>query len=252
MKLNNRVAVVTGAAAGIGRAIAVLFAREGAKVVAADINESGVKQLAEEITQQGGTIKAIKTDMSSESDIEQMMNTAVNGFGGLDILVNNAGIMDNFLTVGNLTNEVWDRIISVNLTGPFKACRLAISQMLKQNTGGVIVNISSVGGLFGTRGGAAYVTSKHGLIGLSKNIAATYGKKGIRCNVIAPGGVETTIGATITEPDMLGMEALNKGTGEAPMGQPMDIAYAALYLASEEAKFVNGATLVVDGGWTAF
>lgn len=252
MKLKDKVAIVTGAASGIGRAIAVLFAQEGAKVVAADINESAVKQLAEEVTQQGGTIKGIKTDMSAESDIQAMINTALNDFGGLDILVNNAGIMDNFLTIGNLTNEVWDRVISVNLTGPFKACRLAIPQMIKQSTGGVVINISSVGGLFGTRGGAAYVTSKHGLIGLTKNIASTYGKKGIRCNAIAPGGIATNIGDTITEPDMLGMEALNKGTGEAPMGQPMDLAYAALYLASEESKFVNGTTLVIDGGWTAF
>lgn len=250
MKLKNKVAVVTGAASGIGRAIAVLFAQEGAKVIAADIKESAVRKVVDEINQKGGNAQGIEADMAKESDIEKMIHTAVDTFGSLDILVNNAGIMDNFLTAGNLTNEVWDRVLNVNLTGPFKACRLAIREMTKKNSG-VIINISSVGGLFGTRGGAVYVTSKHGLIGLSKNIASTYGRQGIRCNVIAPGGIETNIGNTITEPDMLGMEAMNKGTGEAPLGEPMDIAQATLFLAGDDSKFVNGATLVVDGGWTA-
>lgn len=251
MKLENKVAIVTGAAVGIGRAIAALFAQEGAKVVLADINAAELKKAVAEIESNGGTATGVVIDMSQEADIEKMIAVTLETYNGLDILVNNAGIMDNFLAVTNLTNEVWERVMAINLTGPFKAARLAIPHMVKQ-AGGVVINISSVGGLFGTRGGAAYVSSKHGLIGLTKNIASTYAKQGIRCNVIAPGGVETNIGSTITAPDPIGMEAMTKGTGEAAMGKPINIAQTALFLASADSEFVNGATIVVDGGWTAF
>lgn len=252
MKLQNKVAVITGAASGMGKAIALLFAKEGAKVVIADMNQEGLNAVVNDIQNSGGMAKAIVTNVTKEEDINNMINTALNDYGSLDILVNNAGIMDNFMTVANLSNELWDKILAVNLTGPMMASRLALQIMTKQESGGVIINTSSVGGLYGTRGGAAYVASKHGLIGLTKNIAAVYSKQGIRCNAIAPGGVNTNIGSTITAPDMLGMESLNKGTGEAPIGQPEEIASVALFLASDDSSFVNGVTIVADGGWTAY
>ncbi len=150
-----------------------------------------------------------------------------------------------------MTDEIWDRVIAVNLTGPMKLARAAINIMDKQKTGGVIINNASVGGLFGTRGGASYVASKHALIGLTKNIAATYGTfNKIRANAIAPGGVNTNIGATITAPSELGMRAI-QGAGDAPMGEPEQIAKVALFLASDDSSFVNGDVLKADGGWTA-
>jgi NAD(P)-dependent dehydrogenase (short-subunit alcohol dehydrogenase family) len=253
MKLQNKVAVVTGAASGMGKAIAQLFAKEGAKVVAADLNAEGLKAVVDEIVAAGGTAIAVPTNVMKEEEIENMINAAVKNYGRLDILINNAGIMDNFVTVGNLTNDLWNKVLSINLTAPMMASRLALNIMKEQETGGAIVNTASVGGLFGTRGGASYVAAKHGLVGLTKNIAATYGKLGIRCNAIAPGGVNTNIGASITAPDMLGLEALNKGAAaeHAPAGEPEEIAAVALFLASDDASFVNGITLVADGGWTA-
>ncbi len=251
MKLQNKVAVITGAASGMGKAMAILFAKEGAKIIAADMNQEGLDAVVKEIVNNGGAAKGIVTNVTKEEDINNMINAAVKDFGALDILVNNAGVMDNFMTVANLSNDLWNKIIAINLTAPMMASRLALQIMTKQKSGGVIINTASVGGLFGSRGGAAYVASKHGLIGLTKNIASVYSKQGIRCNAIAPGGVNTNIGSTITAPDMLGLDTLNKGTGEAPMGQPEEIANVALFLASDDASFVNGATVVADGGWTA-
>ncbi len=253
MKLENKVAVITGAASGMGKAIATLFAAEGAKVVAADLNAEGLQAVVDAIVAGGGTAIAVPTNVTKEEEIEKMINAAVEHYGKLDILINNAGIMDNFVTVGSLSNDLWNRVIAINLTAPMMASRLALNIMKEQETGGSIVNTASVGGLFGTRGGASYVASKHGLIGLTKNIAATYGQFGIRCNAIAPGAVNTNIGATITAPDMLGLEALSKGAASdnAPSGEPEEIAQAALFLASDDASFVNGITLVADGGWTA-
>ncbi len=250
-KLLKKTAIVTGAGSGMGKAIAELFAKEGANVVLADINLEAVEAIAADIQRQGGSASAVKVNMADEKDIEAMITAAVNTFGTLDILVNNAGIMDNFKTVGEADNALWDRVIAINLTGPFKAARAAILIMEKQETGGVIINNASVGGLFGARGGAAYVASKHGLLGLTKNIAATYGTFGkIRCNAIAPGGVKTNIGQTITEPSELGYKAI-LSTGESAMGDPEQIASVALFLASEESSFINGEVIKADGGWTA-
>lgn len=253
MKLQGKTAVVTGAGAGMGKAIAILFAEEGANVIAADINEGSVNEVAKEITDKGGKVKAVVANMASQEDIDRMMNAAVEEFGSVDVLVNNAGIMDNFKTVDEVDDELWDRIISVNLTGPFKAARAALRIMNGQENGGVIINNASVGGLFGSRGGAAYVASKHGLIGLTKNIAATHGTFGkVRANAIAPGGVKTNIGNTITDPSPLGYKALAAAGGEgAPMGESVEIARLALFLASDDSSFVNGAIITADGGWTS-
>ncbi len=250
-RLNGKTAVVTGAAAGIGKAIAVLFAEEGARVVASDINPDALDRVVREINENGGTAIGVVANVADQKDIDDMIGTAVREFASLDILVNNAGILDNFKTVGEADDALWDRVIAVNLTGPFKASRAAASVMEKQEKGGVIINNASIGGLFGVRGGAAYVTSKHGLLGLTKNMAATYGMYGnIRVNAIAPGGVHTEIQTTITDPSELGQKAIG-AFGEAPMGDSMEIARVALFLASDESSFVNGAVLVADGGWTA-
>jgi NAD(P)-dependent dehydrogenase (short-subunit alcohol dehydrogenase family) len=251
MKLENKVAVVTGAGSGMGEAIAKLYAKEGAKVVAADMNEESVNRVVSEIQAAGGTASGVIVNVSKVEDVENMIDTAVSTYGRLDILVNNAGIMDNFMPAAELTDELWNRVLAVNLNGPFFGSRAALKVMLKQGKG-VIINTASVGGLFGGRSGAAYTASKHAVIGLTKNIGADYHDQGIRCVAIAPGAVNTNIGKTITNPSKLGYEKLIKGVGPAIVGQPEQIAALALFLASDDASFINGTVVVADGGWTAY
>jgi len=252
MKLAGKVAVVTGAASGMGKAIAELFAAEGAKVVAADLNLSGVEAVVRGIAERGGAAVAVQANVASEEDVQRMIDTAVERYGTLDILVNNAGIMDNFVPAGDVTDELWEKVFAVNTTGTMRATRRAL-KIFTEKQSGVIVNIASVGGLFGSRAGAAYTASKHAVIGLTKNVAFQYAGLGIRCNAIAPGGVNTNIGATITAPHPFGMEQAMKGMGINPRsGESEEIAKAALFLASDDASFVNGAVLVADGGWTAY
>ncbi|RCX22993.1 NAD(P)-dependent dehydrogenase (short-subunit alcohol dehydrogenase family) [Fontibacillus phaseoli] len=249
MRLSDKVVIVTGAGSGMGRAIAELFAKEGAKVVASDISEERINEVSTSIKEAGGEALGILANVAKESDVQQLIDRTVQAYGTVDILVNNAGIMDNFIPVGEVTHEHWERVLGVNLNGPMYASRAVLKIMLEKGKG-VIINNASVGGLFGARGGAAYVASKHALIGLTKNTAAVYGSKGIRTNAIAPGGVNTAISGTITAPNQLGMEAIGRA-GSAPMGEAQEIAYAALFLASDESSFVNGVVLTADGGWTA-
>lgn len=248
--LENKSVVITGAGSGMGKAMALLFAAEGAKVVVSDIKQDRVDAVVKEINANGGTALGIVTNVSKEEDVKAMIEAAIKNYGSLDVMINNAGVMDDFNPVADVTNDLWNRVIGINLTGPFYACRLAIQQMLKQGKG-VIINVSSVGGLGGSRAGAAYTASKHGLIGLTKNIAFMYGPKGIRCNSIAPGGVNTNImeGAN---PNKAGLDRISTGMASMPrMGEPKEIAEVALFLASDKASNVNGAILVADGGWTA-
>lgn len=252
MKLNGKVAVVTGAASGMGLEIAKLFAREGAKVVACDIDAEGADKAAAGIRAAGGDAAAVAANVAVEEDVRLMIDTVVRQYATLDILVNNAGIMDNFVPAGDLTDELWERVFAVNATGPMRAIRRALPIFLDKGSG-VIVNVASVGGLCGSRAGAAYTASKHALVGLTKNVGFQYAVKGIRCNAIAPGGVKTNIGATIAKPNPFGMEramagaSLNPGYGEAE-----EIARIALFLASDDSSFVNGAVITADAGWSAY
>ncbi|MBU9789434.1 SDR family oxidoreductase [Lentilactobacillus sp. IMAU92037] len=251
--LKDKVAIVTGAGSGMGRQISELFVKEGAKVMLADINPDGLKQTAAEIDSAGDSTSTVIANVAKEDDIVNMVKETVDTYSKVDILVNNAGIVDNIKTVENTTDDIWDRVLAINLTGPFKAAREAIKYMLDQKDGGTIINMASVGGLFGSRGGVAYTATKHGIIGLTKNIAATYGiYHNIRANAIAPGNIATNIQKTINDPDELGMKALTAiGGMTAPGGKPEQIAQVALFLASDQSKFVNGAVITADGGWTS-
>jgi len=250
MKLRDKVAVITGAGSGMGRAMARLFAAEGAKVVAADLVPDGVEQVVQEIRAAGGTALAVTADVSRKEDVEAMIDRAVETYGRLDVLVNNAGIMDGVKPVADCPDETWNKVLGVNLSGVFYACRKAVPIMVQQG-GGVIVNNASVGGLRGGVAGAAYTASKHAVIGLTKNIAAFYGAEGIRCNVICPGAVATSIGIC-ADPDMKSVARLMKVAEMSPRtGAPEEIAAVALFLASDDSSFVSGAVLVADGGWLA-
>ena len=245
MKLQDTVAIVTGAGSGIGLAITERFLAEGARVVAGDIAEAHLATL-----QKLPGVNAVRADVTVQADLDRLVATA-EGLGRLDIMVNNARIMDRFLPVGEVDDELWERVLAVNLTAPMRLVRAALPAMLRAGHG-VIINIASVGGLAGARAGAAYVISKHGVIGLTRNIAATYGSDGIRCVAIAPGGVNTgiSIGGV---PSERGFAALNRTLpANLPTGEPVDCQHrATAFLASEEASFVNGAVLTVDGGWLA-
>ena len=251
MKLSGKVAIITGAASGMGESTAKLFAKEGAKVVVSDINEENVNRVVNEIKQTGGEAIGVKCDVSKGDEIIALVEKTIEVYNGLNIVMNNAGIMDNFIPVGDLAEEQWDLVMNINLKGPYLLSKEAIRYYLNNQIEGVIINVASVGGLFGARGGASYVASKHGLIGLTKNTASAYKEYGIRCNAIAPGGVKTGIGTTITAPHRIGVAVMTKDLGASPMGEPEDIAYTALYLASEESKFTNGTVITVDGGWTS-
>ncbi|MGN7457189.1 SDR family oxidoreductase [Paenibacillus pasadenensis] len=252
MKLNGKVAVVTGAASGMGKAIAELYAAEGAKVVVSDLRLEAAQTVVTEIEGKGGQALAVAANVAKEEDVQALIDAAVEKFGTVDILVNNAGIMDGFVPAGDLTDELWERVFAVNTTGPMRTVRKVLPIFLEKESG-VIVNIASAGGLNGSRAGAAYTASKHAVVGFTKNVGFQYATKGIRCNGIAPGGVQTNISATMGQPNEFGMSRAMAGMGVNPrVGTAEEIAKVALFLASDDSSFVNGTVIAADAGWTAY
>jgi NAD(P)-dependent dehydrogenase (short-subunit alcohol dehydrogenase family) len=250
-KLENRTAIITGAGSGIGQAIAELFFKEGATVVLLDKELSTIQQMSERYIASGEHALAIACDVSKELDVIDAVSSAKRHFGGVDILVNNAGVMDDFIPAVELDTSRWNHVISTNLNGPFYSTREVLKIMLPEKRG-AILNISSIGGLSGGKAGAAYTASKHGLIGLTKNTAIMHTTEGIRCNAIAPGGVETSIGLTL-KPNQTGYTKIAPGFNLMPRtGKPDEIAQLALFLVSDDASFINGAIVTADAGWSAF
>lgn len=253
MNLNDKRIVITGGASGMGKSMVQEFLKQGAKVVAVDINEERLSEIATE--QATANLITLTADISKRDTNEKMIDLAIEKFGGLDVLINNAGVLDDYMNVGEITDEVWDRVMQINLTAPMYASRKAISYFLENSIKGNIINIGSVGSIAGSRGGVAYVASKHALAGFTKNTAQAYGRNGIRCNLIAPGAVETNIAESV-RPETInqkGLEVLMAGIGaNIAQGNPKDIANVALFLASEDSSFINGAIIVADSGWTAY
>lgn len=247
MRLQNKVAIITGAGSGIGRAVALTFAKEGAKVVAADWAEKGGQETVNLVKQVGGEAVFVKTDVSQAADIEKMVAICLENFGQVDILVNNAGIA-KMGPLHQTSEEDWNAVLNVNLKSVFLASKKVIPEMLKQGQG-KIVNVASIAGLVGFEGAGAYCASKGGIIALSREMAIEYAKNKINVNCIAPGIIKTAM-----TKDMINDSATRQGfemsTPYPRLGEPEDIAMAALYLASDESDFVTGEVLVVDGGWT--
>lgn len=247
-RLENKVVIVTGAAGGIGAAQAKLFAKEGAKVMATDMNDEKLKIWVVAARAEGLQIEYHKHNVTNESEWKKVVHKTIELYGHLDILVNNAGIYPGFVDCESTSIELWGNVLAINLTGPFIGCKTCIPFM-KKNGGGSIVNIASIAGLVGGNG-AAYSTSKGGLCLFGKDLAVTLAKDKIRVNTICPGGVLTPM----TE-DMMkapGMEEVIKSMSpQGRMADPIEIAWGALYLASEEASFVTGTELVIDGGLVA-
>lgn len=253
MRLEGKVAVITGAGSGMGRAMANLFAAEGAKIVAAEWHEQTLKEVVDEVTAAGGQITGVPGNVAIESDCAKIIDTAVQSYGRLDVLCNNAGVMDVNQGVAEVTDDMWERVIGVNLNGPMYLSRKAVPIMIGQG-GGSVVNTASVAGLGGGAAGAAYTVSKHGLIGLTRNTAYVYWPDGVRCNAIAAGAVETNIMQSVDaeKMDAKGSARFNTWYAAIPASlQATDIAALALFLASDESKMINGAIIPADAGWTA-
>jgi len=250
-KLDGKVAIVTGAASGMGKAIAELYAKEGAKVIVADLNGEGAEAVVKGIKDNGGEAKAVKVNVAKVEEINNMIDFAVDTYGTLDILVNNAGVMDGMEPVGNIDDEKWDFVFDINTKAVMRAMRKAMPIFLDKGKG-VIVNTVSTGGLNGGYAGVTYTASKHAVVGITKNTGFMYANEGIRCNGIAPGGVETNIGSSMKSIDEFGAGRQQLTGALMPrMGQSEEIANVALFLASDESSFVNGTVITADGGWTS-
>ena len=242
--LKDKVAVITGGANGLGKATALVFSEHGAKIVIVDVNREAGEQVVAEITKEGGVASFINTNVSNSNDVNKMVDRVIADYGGIDILINNAGILADARLV-KMTEETWDRVIDINLKGIFLCGQAAAKAMIEQDKGGVILNTSSVVGIYGNFGQSNYVAAKAGVIGMTKTWARELGKYNIRVNAVAPGFMKTDIIKDMPEKII---NYMKEKVYLKRMGEPEDIANAFLYLASDMGKYVNGTVLSVDGG----
>jgi 3-oxoacyl-[acyl-carrier protein] reductase len=249
MKLADRVAIITGAGSGMGQAMAQEFVREGARVVVLDLREAAAQATVDSIGDSSKAI-AVSADVSNEDDVARAVATAIETFGAVDIVCNNAGILDDYTIAEETTTELWNRIIGVNLTGPFFMSRAVLPHMVQRGKG-AIINTASISSFIAGGGGAAYTASKHGVLGLTRQLAFEYGSKGVRVNAICPGAIHTGMTDHLLTPEGRNehVDAAIAGTPAGRWGKPIEIARLAVYLASDDADFIHGSSYVIDGGW---
>jgi NAD(P)-dependent dehydrogenase (short-subunit alcohol dehydrogenase family) len=251
-RLAGKVALITGGANGIGKAIATRYAEEGAKIVIADFNEEALEGTVESFKGSGYEAFGVRVNVAAEEDVQRMVDDAVGHFGRVDILVNCAGVLDYMQAAENVDDAVWDRVMAINVGGVMRGMRKVLPLFTAQG-GGVIVNLASIAGLTGGRGGLTYTAAKHAVAGMTKNVASHYGAQGVRCNGIAPAQVETGLTQSIEGYDMFGLQQATRGVQlMTRAAQPQEIANIALFLASEESSYINGVVLAADAGWSAY
>lgn len=250
MKLNGRIAIVTGAGSGIGRAMAIEFCAQGATVIAVDIRRDAV-EATNKLVEDPARCLPFNADIAVQDEVEGVVAAGLERFGRIDVLCNNAGILDGYTPAHETTTELWNRVIGVNLTGAFLLCRAVVPSMITQGQG-VIINTASIAAVVAGGGGAAYTASKHGLLGLTKQLAFDYGKLGIRANAICPGAIHTGMTGHLLTADGRNphVDAAIAGTPAGRWGQPIEIAKLAVFLASDDADFIHGSAITIDGGWT--
>ncbi|KAJ5132383.1 hypothetical protein N7448_006541 [Penicillium atrosanguineum] len=253
--LAGKTCLVTGGGGGLGKVIATKFLEAGGSVVICDVNEERLQETSAELSSKG-PFKAIKTDITNKEAVQSLFDEVIREFGKIDVLVNNAGIMDQFDPVGDLDIELWERVMAINLTAPFLLSKLAVKNMLEQEKpDGRIINIVSVAGRAGWASGAAYTASKHGLVGLTKNTAAFYGTKGIKCNALMMGAMQTNVAdAFKTGINMEGYQKMNTifESIKAPYCDLEEVAgFCTSMTYGKGASIINGACIAMDQGWTA-
>ena len=243
----DKVVIITGSTFGIGKSTALAFAKRGAKVVLSDyVADEDAEKTIRDI---GGDAIFVMCDVSNEEDVKNLVAKTVSQYGRLDFAFNNAGIEGTPAPATDCTNENWEKTININLKGAWYCMKYQIPEMLKTG-GGSIVNNASIAGLVGFGGVPAYVASKHGLVGLTKNVALDYAKQGIRVNAVCPGVIQTPMIDRFTGGDQAAMEQLKAGKPMGRIGQPEEIAETVVFLCSEGASFITGQAIAVDGGWT--
>jgi NAD(P)-dependent dehydrogenase (short-subunit alcohol dehydrogenase family) len=248
--LHDKVALVTGAASGIGRAAALAFAREGAKVVVADLNPSGGEETVQLIAQAGGQACFVKTNVAQSGEVEALVAAAVRTYGRLDCAFNNAGTGRPPAPLHEKPEDFWDAVIAVNLKGVWLCLKYEIPALLAAG-GGAIVNMASVAGLVGFPGGAEYAASKHGVVGLTQTAALELAQRNIRVNAVCPGFTDTPMVASMLQSAPQMTQQVNRASPMHRMGKPEEIAEAVVWLCSDKASFINGQALALDGGLTA-
>jgi 2-dehydro-3-deoxy-L-rhamnonate dehydrogenase (NAD+) len=239
MRLKDKVALITGAGSGIGRAIALEFSREGAKTFVAELDEESGRAVVDEISAAGGQAQFHRCDVTQEADVQAAIQAAIDAFGGLNVMVNNAGV----------SRRDWDTTIAINLSGVYYGCKHG-AEAIASHGGGAVINLSSILGLVGVGAEDGYVAAKHGVVGLTRNYAIAYAQRGVRVNCINPGFIETALTRLEMETQVIHDHLISQ-TPMARIGRPEEVAKAAVFLASDDASYVTGAPLIVDGGWTA-
>src|ERR1700730_13892884 len=249
MKLANKIALITGAGSGMGRAASLLFAKEGARIACADIDEKGAQETARMIEADGGKAFAVRSDVSKSADAEAMVAATLEKFGAPNVVYNNAGIegVSDFLAL--MKEEDFDRVIAINLRGVFLGMKFSLPHMVK-NGGGSIINTASIAGLVGLKSAAAYCAAKAGVIALTRVAALEYGRYNIRVNAICPGAIDTPMAQRIRQGQPPNPKAIQRISVLGRMAEPEEIAKVALFLASDDSSFATGAPFVIDGGWT--
>ncbi|MDN0033099.1 SDR family NAD(P)-dependent oxidoreductase [Oscillibacter ruminantium] len=251
MKFQNQVAIITGSTKGIGKATALLMAAEGAKVVIVGTTEEAGNAVVEEIKAAGGEAFFQKTNVTSAADLDALVSAALDQYGKIDILVNNAGVGGSLANMDQITDEEWDKVLATNLTAPFQVMKRVIPVMEKAG-GGKIVNVASMASTAAGRGGIAYTTAKHGVLGLTRQVSLDHGHAGIRVNAVLPGPIDTQMIARVLAMPQHPLNMKIKMSPAGRPGQPEEVAKAILFLASEDSSFIQGAALAVDGGYTIF